>query len=109
MSLTRLIMISIINIPPMILCLCHGVSDRVVRLAVVNGADSVAAVGSRCAAGTDCGACKHAIQDIVDDMHLESQMCAEMQAQLGGGDGVCQGGHEDGMGDSSGSMVAAGA
>lgn len=54
----------------MILCLCQGVSDRVVRLAVVNGADSVDAVGDRCGAGTDCGSCRHAIEEIVDEIQL---------------------------------------
>jgi bacterioferritin-associated ferredoxin len=70
-SLTGLILISIINInDAMILCLCQGVSDRVVRLAVVNGADSVDAVGDHCGAGTDCGSCQHAIEEIVEEFRL---------------------------------------
>jgi len=38
--------------PTMILCLCLGVSERVVRLAVMNGA----------------GSCVYAIENLVDDM-----------------------------------------
>jgi bacterioferritin-associated ferredoxin len=50
----------------MILCLCKGISERTVRLAVATGARSVDAVADRCGAGTDCGSCRHAIQDLVD-------------------------------------------
>ena len=41
----------------MILCLCHGKSERDVDAAIRAGADSVEAVGDRCGAGTGCGAC----------------------------------------------------
>jgi len=51
----------------MILCICQGVSDRTVRLAVLNGAGSVDAIGDHCGAGTDCGSCRHAIEDIIDE------------------------------------------
>ncbi|MES1171811.1 MAG: (2Fe-2S)-binding protein [Bacteroidota bacterium] len=51
----------------MILCLCQGVSDRTVRLAVINGAGSVDEVAQRCGAGSDCGSCQHAIEDIIDE------------------------------------------
>jgi bacterioferritin-associated ferredoxin len=73
-TLTLVILISIIIIrrcdagnKTMIVCLCLGVSDRVVRLVVANGATSVDAVAARCGAGTDCGSCRHAIQDLLDD------------------------------------------
>ena len=63
----------------MIVCLCQGVSDRTVRLAVVNGATSVDVVAARCGAGTDCGSCRHAIQDLVDDACAEGMVmsCSE--------------------------------
>lgn len=52
----------------MIVCVCRGVSDRTVRLAVVKGASSMAEIGKRCGgAGTDCGSCRHAIEDILDE------------------------------------------
>jgi bacterioferritin-associated ferredoxin len=51
----------------MIVCICQGVSDRVVRLAVLGGATTVDAVAARCGAGTDCGTCRYAIQDLLDD------------------------------------------
>jgi bacterioferritin-associated ferredoxin len=52
----------------MIVCLCRGVSDRTIRLAIAGGATSTDAVAARCGAGTDCGSCRHAIQDLVQDL-----------------------------------------
>jgi bacterioferritin-associated ferredoxin len=52
----------------MLVCLCKGVSDRIVRLAVASGATTVDGVGARCGAGTDCGGCRHAIQDMIEDL-----------------------------------------
>ena len=59
----------------MIVCLCKGVSDRTVRLAIAEGAKSVEAVGARCGAGTDCRSCRHAIQDLVDDAEAVPMAC----------------------------------
>ncbi len=49
----------------MIVCHCKGISDRDIRAAVRAGAGSVAAVGARCAAGTDCGGCHAVIDEIL--------------------------------------------
>ena len=57
----------------MIVCLCRGVSDRSVRLAVVQGARSLDEVTAVCGAGAGCGGCHEAIDEIV--------------AQSGGGPG----------------------
>ena len=67
----------------MIVCLCNGVSDRTVRLAVVNGATSVEAVAARCGAGTDCGSCRHAIQDLVDDTCAEAVVMSGSERDSG--------------------------
>ncbi|HET6146533.1 MAG TPA: (2Fe-2S)-binding protein [Polyangia bacterium] len=67
----------------MILCLCKGVSDRTVRLAIASGAQSVEAVGARCGAGTDCRSCRHAIQDLVDDAQAVPMACDGCQGDLG--------------------------
>ena len=45
----------------MILCLCHGKSERDVDETIRAGADSVEAVGDRCGAGTGCGMCHEEI------------------------------------------------
>jgi bacterioferritin-associated ferredoxin len=54
----------------MIVCLCHGISDRVVRAAIRAGADSEAQVAEVCGAGSCCGGCKPTIQELI---HEESE------------------------------------
>lgn len=63
----------------MIVCLCRGVSDRVVRLAVAQGARSVEEVGARCGAGHGCGGCHEAIEEMVT-RERESARCADCAA-----------------------------
>jgi bacterioferritin-associated ferredoxin len=50
----------------MIVCICHGVDSTQIRTLIAEGADSVAAIGNACGAGTGCGACRGQIQDFVD-------------------------------------------
>ncbi len=45
----------------MILCLCRGVSDQSVRLAIMQGAESTEAIAKTCGAGQGCGACVETI------------------------------------------------
>jgi bacterioferritin-associated ferredoxin len=51
----------------MILCVCQAVTDREVDAAVRGGAQSVDAVAACCGAGTDCDACRDAIQQRIED------------------------------------------
>jgi len=51
----------------MIVCQCHGVSDRRIRAAAMTGAETSEDVGRACAAGTDCGACRPIIEDLLDE------------------------------------------
>jgi bacterioferritin-associated ferredoxin len=60
----------------MILCLCRGISERTVRMAVATGACSLDAVAARCGAGTDCGSCRRAIQDVVDGEAVPEPMAS---------------------------------
>lgn len=41
----------------MIVCHCHAVTDQTIVDEIVDGADSVAEIGTRCRAGTGCGGC----------------------------------------------------
>ena len=49
----------------MIVCLCRGVSDRQVRLAIANGAASLREVAATCHAGRGCGACHEQIEGML--------------------------------------------
>ncbi|MDX2021205.1 MAG: (2Fe-2S)-binding protein [Deltaproteobacteria bacterium] len=51
----------------MIVCICRGVSDRSVRLAVMQGARSLPDVSAACGAGTGCGACHEMIEQMANE------------------------------------------
>ncbi|HVP27580.1 MAG TPA: (2Fe-2S)-binding protein [Myxococcota bacterium] len=49
----------------MLVCHCKGITERVVRRAVREGALCVNGVGRACGAGTGCGGCHATIEAIV--------------------------------------------
>lgn len=51
----------------MIVCLCRGVSDKVVADAIVDGACTVEEVSRRCGAGTGCGSCVPMLAEMIED------------------------------------------
>jgi len=50
-----------------ILCHCHGLSHRVIRRAVEDGARTIADVGAECRAGTLCAGCHPSIDEVIDE------------------------------------------
>jgi bacterioferritin-associated ferredoxin len=48
-----------------IVCICRGVSDRQVRLAVLNGATTIREVRAMCDAGRGCGTCHEQIEGMI--------------------------------------------
>lgn len=51
----------------MLVCHCHGVTDRTIRQQVREGAATPAQVTRRCRAGSRCGGCKPVIRELVDE------------------------------------------
>ena len=49
----------------MIVCHCHGVSDRAIRRSVRSGHASVGAVARACGAGTGCAGCAPLVKQLV--------------------------------------------
>ncbi len=49
----------------MIVCICRRVSDKTIRAAIAEGASSVDEVGAACRAGTGCGCCHEAIEEML--------------------------------------------
>jgi bacterioferritin-associated ferredoxin len=49
----------------MIVCHCHGVTDREIRACVQSGARTPDDVGDHCGASTGCGGCHSLVADIV--------------------------------------------
>ncbi len=56
----------------MIVCHCHGVSDRAIRAAVQEGARTRRQVARACHAGRACGGCRPVIHEIIE---RESRPC----------------------------------
>ena len=50
----------------MIVCHCKGISDRTIRKAVREGAQTAGEVGRACHAGKMCGGCTPAIDEILE-------------------------------------------
>lgn len=50
----------------MLVCHCHGLSDREIRRTVRDGADSCGQVTRQCGAGGGCGGCQPLIHEIVE-------------------------------------------
>jgi assimilatory nitrate reductase catalytic subunit len=48
-------------------CSCFGVGVNQIRAAVSEGCDSVAAIGEKTRAGTNCGSCRPEIARIIAD------------------------------------------
>jgi bacterioferritin-associated ferredoxin len=49
----------------MIVCHCHGITDREIRASVHDGARTCADVADACGAGSGCGGCSSLVAEIV--------------------------------------------
>ena len=49
----------------MIVCLCTGVPDSMVRRMVAGGTETVEALSAACGAGSSCGACYPMLEDLL--------------------------------------------
>ena len=49
----------------MIVCHCHGVTDREIRASVQQGARTCADIADQCGASTGCGGCQSLVAEIV--------------------------------------------
>ena len=56
----------------MIVCVCHGVSDRAIDGMIQEGCRSMRQVARRCQAGTDCGACRDSIKQMIHESNSAS-------------------------------------
>jgi len=73
----------------MIVCHCHGVTDREIRASVQHGARTCADVSDACGAGTGCGGCSSLVTEIVSGerrrlMVVRSDVTASPMACLAG-------------------------
>jgi bacterioferritin-associated ferredoxin len=62
----------------MIVCHCHGITDREIRASVQRGALSCGEVAQACGAGSGCGGCEPAVEDLV---RSERRQLSMLQAE----------------------------
>jgi len=63
----------------MIICLCEGVSDREITLAVKSGANTLEQIAQKCRAGINCGSCHEQIVKIIEtSKDLEEQKSCDI-------------------------------
>lgn len=68
----------------MIVCVCKNVSDRQIRAAMADGADTVRAVRNQLGVSTCCGKCAPEVKRMVDnhDMSLTAQVVNSTQESV---------------------------
>jgi bacterioferritin-associated ferredoxin len=54
------------EVSAMYVCVCRVVTEGEVNAAIDAGADTVGAVTEACCAGSDCGSCHGAIEDMIE-------------------------------------------
>lgn len=59
-----------LNITLVIVCHCHGVSDRRIRREARRGATCPEDLAQRCGAGSDCGGCMPLLEDLLVDVRV---------------------------------------
>lgn len=69
----------------MVLCICQSLTDREIDAAIHDGARSLDEVSARCGAGADCGRCKEAIEDRLDEVGCRGNCagCPRFSTQVG--------------------------
>ena len=68
----------------MIVCHCAGVSDRMIRQMVQEGAGTVAEIGRRSGAGLCCGPCRREIASLISEsvpVRLQPSMGCEVACE----------------------------
>jgi bacterioferritin-associated ferredoxin len=69
--------------PLMIVCHCHGVTDREIRNTVQCGARNCADVAEACGASSGCGGCESLVAEIVhSELHGERRRLAVLQSEV---------------------------
>jgi bacterioferritin-associated ferredoxin len=61
----------------MLICHCHVVYDDQIQAHIEDGARSPEEVGRMCGAGTSCGGCHAAMEDLLDRMDSAVQHALE--------------------------------
>lgn len=60
----------------MYVCICHAVTDTVIRSCIARGAGTVEEVGDACDAGTGCGSCHDHIDVFLAAANAPSELAS---------------------------------
>ncbi|MDZ7805459.1 (2Fe-2S)-binding protein [Thiohalophilus sp.] len=67
----------------MYVCVCHAVTDRTIRKAVQNGADSFTELQQQTRVSTCCGRCRDCAKQVMDDALADQWAALEPVAAFG--------------------------
>jgi bacterioferritin-associated ferredoxin len=62
------------RLPAVIVCSCHGVTDREIRRHACAGARTPRQVAEACGAGGGCGGCRPVVREILEETHGASPL-----------------------------------
>ena len=65
----------------MVVCICKGVRDREIHLAIHEGASTVEQLGKRCRAGTGCGHCHNRLECMLNRKGGDSPEGASLEVR----------------------------
>jgi len=55
----------------MLICICHGISDKKIIEMIQNGSNSADDITQKCGAGGDCGSCVMKLQKFFEEPQKE--------------------------------------
>jgi bacterioferritin-associated ferredoxin len=56
----------------LIACSCAAVREQTVRVAIANGARTIAEIGDQCGAGVQCGGCRVLLEDLLAERYANA-------------------------------------
>ena len=73
----------------MIVCLCRGVADHVIRATIARGGDTRQRLADACGAGTDCGSCIWMLDAMLDEVQSGDYSGSTLRSHLTIGEPAC--------------------
>ena len=73
----------------MIVCLCRGVADHVIRATIERGSDSRERLADASGAGTECGSCVWLLDAMLDEVHGADYSGSALRSHLTIGEPAC--------------------
>jgi bacterioferritin-associated ferredoxin len=67
--------------PAMIVCICNALSDRTIRAAAHDGAATVDEALAACGTALNCGCCRDAIANLIDEVEATASRALAAAAE----------------------------